>query len=213
MNKIYNILCLIIGLITGVGYSLVLNHDSPKPIAQTIQHPVDILTESLELEARYQSKVDSLAKTNTTLAYKASDTKSELQKAKHNNKVLLELVDTLIARSYTTDTAAKLANCDSMAATMQDVIASTNERDSLYECLTATLELQVSNRDSVITVQKEEYTCLKLSFDKTLLQQDMLLTQNLQLGKQVKRMKVKNKLLSAGMAIVSGIAVYSLLNH
>lgn len=215
MNKIYNVFCLIIGLITGLGYSLVITtHDSPKPATpQIVQSPADIKNESLQMETYFHTQVDSLAATNASLAVKASDAKSELQKAKRNNKILLELVDTLIAHSHTMDTAAKLANCDSMAVTMQDMIASSNERDSLYECLAHTLESQLDNRDSAISVQRNEYTCLKLSFDKTLLQQDMLLSQNLHLDKQVKRMKVKNKLLSAGMVIASGIAVYSLLNH
>jgi hypothetical protein len=148
------------------------------------------------------------------LAGKVGNTKAELQKAKQDNKVLLELVDTLLAHSANaTDTATKLAQCDSLSETVQVLIVSSNARDSLYEDLTTTLQAQVNNKDSVIGTQQEQYNTLKLSFDKSLAQQDVLSIQNLSLEKQVKRHKIKNKLLSAGVFILSGIAAYQLLQH
>lgn len=191
------------------------NHKTAQPVyTATLPSPADIKNTSVMVEAHFQGKVDSLMQTNAALGQKVGSTKSELQKAKHDNKVLLELVDTLLAHAgSTTDTATKLAQCDSLGETVQDLIASSNTRDSLYEELATSLEAQVNNKDSVISTQREQYTCLKLSFDKSLAQQDVLSVQNLSLEKQLKTHKIKNKLLSAGVFILSGIAAYSLLHH
>lgn len=127
---------------------------------------------------------------------------------------MLDLVDTLLAHSgNTTDTAVKLAQCDSLNATVEDLIISYSAKDSLYEQLTGTLQAQVENKDTVIRTQQEQYNCIKLSFDKSLAQQEVLSGENLMLGRQVKTFKIKNKLLSAGVFLLSGIAAYQLLHH
>lgn len=210
-----SIIFLVLGLIMGIGGTIFFGGNQPKSVTVTaIQSPADIKNNSVLVEAHFQGKVDSLMQTNVALGQKVGSTKSELQKAKHDNKVLLELVDTLLAHTgSTTDTATKLAQCDSLSETVQDLIVSSNVRDSLYEDLTGNLQAQVSNKDSVISTQNEQYTCLKLSFDKSLAQQDVLSVQNLSLEKQLKTHKIKNKLLSAGVFILSGIAAYSLLHH
>lgn len=215
-QKLNKIAFLVLGLIMGIGGTMFFgNHKAAQPAyTATLQSPADIKNTSVMVEAHFQGKVDSLMQTNVALGQKVGNTKSELQKAKHDNKVLLELVDTLLAHAgNTTDTATKLAQCDSLGETVQDLIVSSNARDSLYEELAISLEAQVNNKDSVISTQQEQYTCLKLSFDKSLAQQDVLSVQNLSLEKQLKTHKIKNKLLSAGVFILSGIAAYSLLHH
>jgi len=216
MTRLINIICLGLGIIAGISCTLFFGNNSiPKPVyTGTLQSPADLKNTSVLIEAHFQGKVDSLTRNNNVLAGKVGNTKAELQKAKQDNKVLLELVDTLLAHSAnTTDTATKLAQCDSLSETVQDLIVSSNTRDSLYEDLTTTLQAQVNNKDSVIGTQQEQYNTLKLSFDKSLAQQDVLSIQNLSLEKQVKRHKIKNKLLSAGVFILSGIAAYQLLQH
>ena len=203
-----------LGLMLGIGGNMFFgNRNTPKPVyTAALQSPADLKNNSVAVEAHFQSKVDSLVQTNVALGQKVGNTKSELQKAKQDNKVLLELVDTLLAHAgSTTDTAAKLVQYDSLSVTVQDLIVSTNVRDSLYEDLAGTLQAQVSNRDSVIGTQQEQYTCLKLSFDKSLVQQDMLSIQNLSMEKQLKKMKVKNKLLSAGLFVLTGIGAATIV--
>ena len=215
-QKLNRIIFLVLGLVMGIGGTMFFgNQSTPKPsYTATLQSPADLKNTSVLVEAHFQGKVDSLTRNNNVLAGKVGNTKAELQKAKQDNKVLLELVDTLLAHSAnTTDTATKLAQCDSLSETVQDLIVSSNTRDSLYEDLTTTLQAQVNNKDSVIGTQQEQYGTLKLSFDKSLAQQDFLLGQNLMLDKQLKKFKIKNKLLSAGVFILSGIAAYQLLHH
>lgn len=215
-QQLNRIIFLVLGLIMGIGGTMFFaRNNAKKPVyATTLQSPADLKNSSVIIETHFQNKVDSLMQSNNALVHKVGNTKSELQKAKQDNKVLLELVDTLIAHANSkTDTAAKLADCDSITSTVQDIITSTNTRDSLYEELTTALQAQVNNKDSVISTQVEQYNCIKLSFDKSLAQQDFLLGQNLILDKQLKKFKIKNKLLSAGVFVLSGIAAYQLLHH
>ena len=215
-QKINRIIFLVLGMIIGIGGTMFFSsHSATTPtVASAIQSTADQKNTSVLVEAHFQNKVDSLMQSNSTLNRKVSSSKTELQKVKQDNKVLLELVDTLLVHAATaTDTATKLAQCDSLSATVADFIVSTNTKDSLYEDITATLQAQVNNKDTVISTQREQYNCLKLSFDKSLAQQDLLSGQNLLLGKQIKTHKIKNKLLSAGVVILSGIAAYQFLHH
>lgn len=203
-----------LGLMLGIGGNMFLgNRNTIKPVyTAALQSPADLKNNSVAVEAHFQSRMDSLMQNNITLGQKVGNTKSLLQKAKQDNKVLLELVDTLIAHAGNiADTGARLAQCDSINATVQDLIVSGNIKDSLYEDLTGALQAQVNNKDSVIGTQQQQYTCLRLSFDKSLAQQDVLFTQNLLVEKQLKKMKVKNKLLSAGIFVLTGIGAATIV--
>lgn len=215
-QKLNRIIFLVLGLIMGIGGTLFFRGSKTQaPLPATVQQsPADLKNTSLLVEARFQEKIDTLMQTNSNLSRRAGNTKAELQKAKQDNKVLLELVDTLLAHAaQTTDTVAKLAQCDSLSETVHDLITTSITKDSLYEDLTATLQAQVSNKDTVISTQREQYNTLRLSFDQSLAQQDLLTGQNMLLQKQAKKFKIKNKLLSAGVFILSGIAAYQLLHH
>lgn len=213
MNRI---IFLVLGLIIGIGGTMMFgSHKAGQPVIVTAaQTPADIKNNSVLVEAIFQERLDSLSQTNDNLYRKVNSSKTELQKAKHDNKVLLELVDTLLAHSaQTTDTAAKLAQCDSLGATVQELIVTTNLKDSLYEDMTTALQAQVSNMDSVISTQQERYNVLRLSFDQSLAQRDLLTAQHLGLEHKLKGFKIKNKLLSAGVFIISGIAAYQFIHQ
>ena len=207
---------LVLGLIIGIGGTMMFgNRKAAQPVIVTgMQTPADMKNTSVLVEAKFQERLDSLSQTNDNLTRKVSSSKTELQKAKQDNKVLLELVDTLLAHSaQTTDTATRLAQCDSLGATVQELIVTTNLKDSLYEDMTSALQAQVSNKDSVISTQQERYNVLRLSFDQSLAQQDLLTAQHLGLEHKLKGFKIKNKLLSAGVFIISGIATYQFIHQ
>jgi len=213
---IKQLLFLVVGLIAGFNCSSFFKGDHKPKQVQTAatESPDAIKSRSIAVETYYQGKMDSLAQTNTTLGRQVNNTKSELQKVKQDNKVLKELVDTLIVHAdHQTDTAGKLADCDSLQSTVIDLMVSSGQKDSLYESLTNSLQAEIANKDSSAGFQQQAYNALKLSFDHSLAQQDLLSAQSLQWEHQLKKMKAKNKLLSAGLFIVSGIATYSLIKH
>jgi hypothetical protein len=214
-TKSNSIIFLVLGLIAGIAGTMFFSgsHDQQFP-AQALESPASIKVTSVAIEKHFQSKLDSLLQTNVVLGKQVTNTKSELHKAKYDNKVLLELVDTMIVHAGSaTDTLERLADCDTLQWAVKDLIVAANHKDSLYEDLNTTLQYQVENKDSVIGVQQQEYSSIKLLFDKSLSQQEILSTQNLLYQKQIKRHKVKSKLLSAGAFILTGIATYGLLHH
>jgi hypothetical protein len=216
MNNFKAFLFLVIGLVAGINYSSFIKGKAAhqQPTVSNAQTADAAKAESIAVEMFYQDQMDSLAQTNFSLGKQVAHTRSELQKAKHDNGVLKDLVDTLIVHAgQATDTATKLADCDSMQTTIVSLLSSSGQQDSLYESLTNSLQAEVANKDSLTKVQQQAYSALQLSFDHSLMEQDRLSLQSLQLEKQLTKMKAKNKLLSAGLFIVSGIATYSLVRH
>ena len=63
------------------------------------------------------------------------------------------------------------------------------------------------NKDASLAIKDSMYQALKLSFDESLVEQQVLYTQNKLLRRQVSRQKLKGKLLSAAVLIVSASAV------
>jgi hypothetical protein len=216
MMRIANIICLVAGLIIGFTCPDFLRHPHPQAAAAPAmaQSPDAIKARSIDVETYYQVKMDSLAQTNGKLGRQVTTAKSSLQQAKSDNLLLKELVDTLIAQtSRTTDTSIRLAACDSMETAVQDLITQSDQKDSLYEGLAYTLQEQLVNKDNSIGLQQQSYNALKLSFDNSLAQQDLLTSQSAYFEKQLKKMKVKNKLLSTGLCVLSGIAAYAIVRH
>ncbi len=217
-NYLKSFILLVLGLIAGIGGAMFFGgrnaNTSKQPLTKTFELPTDMKLKSVVLETHFQNKLDSLQQTNAALSGKIFNTQSALQKAKHDNKVLLELVDTLMVQTANeADTPQKLADCDTLQSAVKDLVLSASIKDSLYEDLSTTLSSRIANKDSVIGVLQQEYLCQKLSFDQSLVQQQLLSGQSNDYQQQLKRFKAKNKLLSAGLFILSGIATYGLLHH
>lgn len=215
MTRIINIICLIVGITLGAGGALLFGsrHQPRLAQAQTLESPADIKYKSVEMEHHFQNRLDSLQQSNAALKDKAGSVQKALQQARQNNKELAALVDTLVAHSQKTDTAARLAACDSIGTAVRQLAATSDEKDSICDMVIGTFRAEVSNRDSVIGIQQESYSTLKLSFDQSLAQQELLLSQTHLYETQLKKMRIKNKLLSAGLCVVAGIAVYSFLKQ
>lgn len=206
---------LIAGLIIGCSVSGLLNEDQKKTVPATNVLTATVKSNSDNNERYFNAIVDSLQQANVTLVHKVGTAKTELQKVKADNQVLVGIVDTLIAHAAsTTDTLQKLADCDSMGGVVQELIISSAQKDSLYEQITATLQTQVTTKDAIINTSEQKYGGLKLSFDQSLVQQDMLFNQNNLLVKQLKGSRTKNKVLSAIVVVLAGVgASLTLLHH
>jgi hypothetical protein len=107
----------------------------------------------------------------------------------------------------------KASPCDSLVTVVGDYIIENNEKDSLYDEQIKTMDSLSWNKDSVIQAHAESYNSLHRLFDQSLNQQVSLEKENLQLEKQVKRQRVKSKLLTIGLLFLSGTATNYLLHH
>jgi hypothetical protein len=68
-------------------------------------------------------------------------------------------------------------------------------------------------KDSVIAFKTELHTAFCGIFNQSLREQEKLLTENKHLRKQVKRQKLKTKLIAIGTAIIAGIGINYLVQH
>ena len=182
--------------------------------AQTAQSPAALKQQAVVTAALYETKLDSLAQSSNVLTVKVNKSRVAMHRVKNTYQTIQQKVNLLLATAINdTDNTAKLSDCDSLESSLADLKVSTAEKDSLFEDIQSQLEHLVNNKDSTLNVQREEYNALKLSFDNSLAQQDDILGQNKYLQKQLNRHVVKNKLLSGGLLVLSGIAIFSLLRH
>lgn len=208
------VLFLLIGLFIGYSMSLIFKTPAQQPVvaAQPAANPLKATVAMSEVY--YQDIVDSLQNSNAALSEKVNNTRAELKQAKAHGQFLSALVDTLMANyAATNDTIQKLTDCDSLRELVQDVLATSALKDSLYDSILVAQHQELINKDQVILANELKYDGLKFSFDQSLSQQDMLLDQNLLLSKQLKHTRTKNKILSAVVVVLAGMTTAIALHH
>ena len=218
MKNLKSILFLVIGITIGFSFCYFFSGSGTpsipsKPVADLSVKELENRVE--KKEKLFQQKTDSLNVHEMILSLQLTATKSALEKVKKKNLVLQTQVFTLVDRIETAKADSLYGNtgCDSLQTKVVELIKSDNEKDSLYESTTVNLEEQIKNKDSLIAIHQQQYQSLKSSFDLGILQQKLLADQNSQYRKQVRRQKFKQKLLSFGMIVLSGITTSYLLNH
>ena len=217
MNNIKSILILTVGIIIGISFTNLFKgcgkEANPITTVKNVK-PSVIEKHVAEAEQKFQQKIDSLNATSNQLNMQLTSTKKTLTAAKNKNLILQTQVYDLIDKPNTnTDTSNTDSNCDSLEIKVVELIHSNNEKDNLYEDINANMEAQVKNKDSTIQVKDVQYQTLKSSFTESIAQQQSLYDQNKSYQKQFKRQKVKSKLLTAALLILSGVAANYLIHH
>lgn len=206
-----------LGLLLGLFFSFMyrtLLIDLPKsPISKN--SVVDIKKEVANSEAALAKDFDSLNTRSSTLESELSNTKASLHRVKARNALLTTQVSSLIQKQKTTKSEVPDIDgpCDSLVSTVEHLMQSNVENDSLSEAIATNLSAQVANKDSTIELKEKQYANLKFTLDKSLLNQQLLLDENKVLGKQIRRQKVKSKILSAALFIISGAAINYLIRR
>ena len=217
MTNIKSIFILALGIIIGISFTNLFkgcgNATIPAGTVKNVK-PSAIEKQVEKAEEKYQLQIDSLNATSAVLNKQLKVTTQTLTTVKKKNLVLQTQVYDLIDRGQgNTDSIQIMNDCDSLKTKVVELIQSGNEKDSLYEDANANLDAQLKNKDSTIQVKDTEYQTLKTSFKESLSQQQILYDQNKGYQKQFKRQKVKSKLLSAALLIISGAAVNYLIYH
>jgi len=217
-NPIKSIVFILLGFTAGIGmagtnlfshmrHSAMNNGLKPEPAA-TIQ------ATSAIAETYYRDKLDSLAVVNDQLGKQVSATNAAIRRQRYNNDVLNQLVDTLISHANAaTDTAIKLQDCDSLTAAVTDMMIVTAQKDSLYDSLVTALQAQVAVKDDGLQLQQQAHNALKLFFEQSIAQQDVLHSQNLLLERQNHRQVIRSRILSTGIVLLTGVLSYSIIRH
>ena len=217
MINFKTILPLVLGIIIGISFTNLFkgcgSATEPVSIVKNTR-PSVIEKHVAEVESSFQQKIDSFKTISTALVKQLGQTRKTLSDARNKNLVLQTQVYDLIDRQpVNTDTVTVNRDCDSLKVKVVELIHSNNEKDSLCEDMNTNLEMQLKNKDSTIAVKDTGYQSLKSSFAESIAQQQGLFEQNKGFQQQFKRQKVKSKLLSAALLIVSGAAANFLIHR
>jgi hypothetical protein len=190
-------------------------NDRP-PLTPLAKVSTELKKEVTKAEVNYSKTFDSLKTRSVKLQSELTDTKTELSRAKQKNYSLQLTIYDLIdkqAEGKQRDNADMNDNCDSLIVTVEQLMQSSSEKDSLYEKATSNLENQLKNRDSTITLKEKQYVEIKSAFTKSIENSNELTSQNKAFSKQVKRQKFKSKVLSAALFILAGAAANYIIHH
>lgn len=206
------------GLVLGIAFMLLLPllTVSDYPISKTKNEAKSLEKQVTQSEIVYAKQADSLQIENTKLDETLNSAKAELQKAKQKNYSLQMQVYDLLDKRYEARLDTSETNdvsCDSLVTTVEYLMQSSAEKDSLYETVTTNLESQLKNKDSTITLKERQYGEIKSAFSKSIEAQTGLVNQNNFLDKQIRKQKLKSKVLSAALFILSGAAANYFIHH
>jgi hypothetical protein len=217
MFNLKNSVFLIIGIIIGMSTSQLFNGCNDTPVTIPIvkvDKPTTLEKEVVQIEKAYQQKVEALDSHSQQLSQQLKRTTQTLAQVRKKNTQLQTQVYGLIdGQQNEVDTAEQLQTCASLVATVTALIQSSNEQDSLYEAANSNLSTQLSTKDSTLQLKDNQYKELKLIVEKSIAQQEVLYHQNKQYQKQFIRQKIKSKVLSAAVLVLSGLTANYLLQH
>jgi hypothetical protein len=206
-----------LGLLLGLFFSFMFRTlviDLPKSSVPK-QYVVELKKEAESTDVAYTKGFDSLKAHSSVLGSQLNTTKKSLQTVKSQNAQLKSEVSILLRKQkeHIKEQTEPDTSRDSLVITMEYLMQSNAEKDSLYEAVTTNLTTQVANKDSTIALKKAQYQNLKSTLDKSLSNQQSLVDENELLRKQVRKQKVKGKLLSASLFIISGAAINQLIRR
>ena len=213
----YHFIIFSIGLALGLFLSHMYHtfYDNVSPIVVTKESPKKLETQVSKNELVNAKTFDSLKRQSVKLQIDLKDTQTALNTVKAKNYSLRVQVYDLLNRHFEKKQGnnSEGFNCDSLASTVEKLMQTSNEKDSLYEQTSLNLEEQIKNRDSTIAGKDQQYQEIKEAFKKSTEGWKDTLKENRKLRKQAKRQKFKSKILSAALLIFAGATTNYLIQH
>lgn len=177
------------------------------------------------IEKNYQNRIVVLQTRNSELQQKLTTTQSSLEQAKQSVKQKEGAVKKLAQANNTLKRKRSIenynipffdeppCNCDSLKIEVVEYINENHRKDSLYEIQLSTMDSVVVVKDSIVHTTEGLYNSLHQIYDKAIAAQQVLQNENHVLKKKEKRRKVKNKIITAGLMILTGTAANFLLRR
>ena len=217
MTNIKIILTLIVGIVIGISFTKLFqsNNSEQVPLVNIKNIKPTVLEKQVATTTeKYQLQIDSLNTKSNLLDKKLTDTKQILVAVKKKNLVLqTQVYDLIDQQQNSSDTLQNNNDCEMLQTKVVALLQLNNEKDSLYETVTNTLESKVKNKDSALLVTDLKCQSLQSAFNEGIIQQNNLFEQNKTYQKQFKRQKLKSKLLSAVVLVFSGVVANNLIQH
>jgi hypothetical protein len=193
-------------------------------IKEAIVKPKELKKQAVTIEENYQKQIVNLQDQNIELQQNLEATQGLFDQAKAKTKQLENKIKKiieppgypakrLIQKVRANEISSDLSPCDSLINVITDYIEENHRKDSIYEQQIIQMDSIVSLKDHLIQTHTQAYTNLHQLFGQSVVNQENLIKENTQLRKQIKRQRFKNKLVTAGLMIISATATNYLLHH
>jgi hypothetical protein len=228
MNK-KNILYLLIfmGLVCMIA-SKTLCKKVPKTVTTEIEKPVikpaEVKKELAESEKAWQQMVWQMQAESSALQKKFQQANRNWRNARDKSGLLETQLNKWIKESHSRQSSSPEFLTDStlpkidtsmysppITETIENYMQQANQLDSFATEAVSLLHSELNIRDSIITKQEEKYNRIKNSLNVSLGQQSLLLKQEWQYKKQLKKERFKSKFLSVCVLTLSAITTKLLL--
>lgn len=185
----------------------------PAPLAVSPNTAAIFQSEMKKIEARYQASIRNLQEENTKLIAQVEADKLELKKVRQKASVTSTKVKQLSEKTKAEqDTSAKIIYCDSLREEVAILMDESSHKDELCDQTIKDLTELAETKDSIITAGDTRCEELQNLLDHSLNEQTFLSDQVKDLNKQLKKKSRRQKWLSAGVLILSGITSALLLS-
>jgi len=207
----YHLMFFALGLVIGLFISFTYYSNTVESYfsKKEVETPKELQAKVKMVEKVFDQKSDSFQKQNVSLQTALKATKKELNTAKEKvyslHLTLYELLDQRY-ESAASSTEKDDATCDTLAHHVADLMQTSVEKDSLHDSALTNLEEQVNNRDSSIAIKDQQYREIKAAFTTSIESQEGLVKQNKLLDKKIRGQRLKSKLLSGALLVITGTA-------
>ena len=201
------IIYIVLGIVIGIAITKLFTSSNPCPQITGITKPSILKEQTTKTAIHFQKKVDSLGSLAKDLDKKLTANKAALAIAKNKTLVLQTQLVAAKEKEIVSNNETEAINCPHEENVLTQFIEANNNKDSLYETIDSTLERQLLNKDASLAIKDSMYQALQQSFHQSMAEQQILYTQNSLMRKQINRQKVKGKLVSAAVLIISASAV------
>lgn len=210
------------------------------PKTKNIAPVKELKKDATNIEVSYQKQIDDLNKQNIDLQFQLQVSQSLLDEAKEatlkREKKIKNLIeeqkqkkkaDDLLSNALTKQSTepdkqktsrgyvALFDNnvCDSLAEEVQKYMAENHRKDSIYEVQLSGFDSVISIKDKIIQSGQTAYNSLNTLFQKSLSDQNNLALENKNFKKQLVSQKVKSKIFTAALFVLSGFTANYMLRH
>lgn len=219
-----SLVLLFLGFISGVCLSVLFMGCGGCNSSASKSSPLtEIKSKAADNHASYQNKDAQLDSIQSNLTCSIDNLKTPLKKAKQAvAKRQIRIARIIEPKGYPAKKLIKESDyphpevgfkCDSVINEVSLLIKENNYKDSLYETQLAQYDDLVHTQNLIIQNDSFAYQNLQGLFDEAIERGEILEKENSILRKKMKRQKVKGKLVSIGLIILSGFAANNLLHH
>jgi len=217
---------LLIGFVLGLFSSSLFTGCNKIVVSKTqvAVSPKQLKKQADTIQEHYQKQIENLQDQNLQLQQNLEVTQSllehEKQLAKQKESKIKKVIQPiglpakeLLAKRDSPVPHNASSPCDSIAGLVVEYIEGNHIKDSLYDEQITQLDSIASVKDELIQANEKAYTSLNLLFNQSLTAQKSLASENKLLQRQFKRQRVKNRLATAGLMILTATATKLLLHH